>query len=65
MSKLEIDKDKCLGCGSCELNCPEVFEINISSGKAEIKSTADLKKNKDCIDQSVKNCPTQAIYYEE
>ncbi len=65
MSKLKIDKDKCLGCGSCEFNCPDVFEINISSGKAEIKSTADLIKNKDCIEQSIKGCPTQAIYYEE
>ncbi len=65
MENFKIDKDKCIGCGSCELNCPNVFEISMSSGKAEIKSNYDYEENKKCIDQAIKDCPTQAIYKEE
>ncbi len=65
MKNLKIDKDKCLGCGSCELNCPDVFQINISSGKATVKNNADLDKNQECLQKSIDDCPTQAIYYEE
>ena len=25
--KLEVDKNLCIGCGSCQAICPEVFEI--------------------------------------
>ena len=65
MKQIKVDKDKCIGCGSCELNCPDVFEINISSGKAEVKNNADLDKNQECVQQSIKECPTEAIYWEE
>lgn len=65
MSNLKVDKEKCIGCGSCELNCPEAFEIGISNGKADVKPEVDLEKNKECIDGSIRDCPTQAIYYEE
>ncbi len=65
MKKLKIDKDKCIGCGGCEFNCPEVFEINISSGKAEVKADADLEENKEAIERAMKECPTEAIYDED
>ena len=64
MAELKIDKDKCIGCGSCELSCPDVFEIGISSGKAEIKKNYDSEKNQECIDKAIQDCPTQAIYRE-
>jgi ferredoxin len=65
MAELKIDKDKRIGCGNCEFKCPDVFEISISSGKAEVKPVFDLEKQQECIDDCIKNCPTEAIYYEE
>ncbi len=65
MKKLKIDKDKCIGCVSCELNCSEVFEIGIGNGKAEVKPEADLEKHKECIEGMIQECPVKAIYYEE
>jgi len=57
--KIKIDQNKCIGCGSCEFNCPEVFEMK--DGKSTLKTKADLEKNKECIDQAIENCPVAAI----
>ncbi|MFA6437339.1 MAG: ferredoxin [Candidatus Paceibacterota bacterium] len=57
--KINIDKEKCIGCGSCEFNCPDVFEIK--DGKANIKEKVDFEKNKDCIESAIQNCPVVAI----
>ncbi len=65
MKKLKIDKDKCIGCGGCEFNCPEVFEINISSGKAEVKKDVNPADYQEAVDRAISECPTKAISYEE
>jgi len=57
--KLHIDNKKCIGCGSCEFNCPDVFEMK--DGKASVKEKTDFEKNKDCIESAIKNCPVVAI----
>jgi len=62
--KVKIDKDKCLGCGTCVAIAPEVFEID-ESGKSKVKEGVDLEKNKDLIIQAKDSCPTQAIEIEE
>ena len=56
--KPKIDKDLCIGCGTCVALCPEVFELK-DDGKAYIKNPADCTK---CDCQSVKeSCPVEAI----
>ncbi|MEM5782578.1 MAG: ferredoxin [Candidatus Aenigmatarchaeota archaeon] len=57
---VNINKNKCIGCGMCQALCPEVFELD-DNGKARVKNNADFKKNKDCIKKAKENCPMQAI----
>lgn len=51
-----VDKDKCIGCGACEGNCP-VGSIKLGDdGKAEADDST-------CIDcgACIANCPVEAI----
>jgi len=52
---VKINKELCLGCGSCESICPEVFIIK--NGKAEINNN----KNKSSINGAIEICPVNAI----
>lgn len=55
--KIEVDKKKCIGCGSCEAICPESFFLK--DGKANVKQP---KKEKISCEEEAKNsCPTNAI----
>ena len=49
--RVKINKDKCLGCGTCVAIAPEVFEIG-EDGKSKVKEEADLEKNKELIKQT-------------
>ena len=35
MEKFEVNKDKCLGCGVCTVNCPGGVELD-TDGKAKV-----------------------------
>lgn len=58
--KPKVDKELCIGCGTCVSLCNEVFELG-DDGKSQIKEGADFAKNANCIEQSVTSCPAQAI----
>lgn len=54
--KVKVDKNKCIGCGSCVAVCEGNFEM--VDGKAKIKKAeSDLPCNKEAADV----CPVQAI----
>jgi len=54
--KLRVDKEKCIGCGSCAAMFPDVFEVK--GDKAEVKKEhIDEKSAKEAIEL----CPVQAI----
>jgi ferredoxin len=55
---VSVDKDKCIGCGSCAATCDEVFEMN-SEGKAVVKSGAN--QSADCVKEAIEVCPVDAI----
>ena len=59
MNKIKIDKRKCVGCGLCQISCPDIFEIKNS--KAYIRKECDLEKNKECIEEAIKGCSVRAI----
>ena len=53
---ITVNQETCIGCGSCAVQCPDVFEIN-SEGKAE----AITQENSDCAKKAVEICPVEAI----
>lgn len=50
-----VNKSKCIGCGACEVVCPEGIKIG-PDGKAEV---IDQEKIKKCDIKNV--CPYEAI----
>lgn len=60
--KITIDKNACIGCGSCMEICPEVLALD-SEGKATvIAKTGDL--NTKALD-AARSCPVSAIIITE
>ena len=51
-----VDKNKCIGCGVCEILCPEIFKI--VNGKSKVKNPKSKAK---CIKRALKACPVKAI----
>ena len=56
---IKIDKEKCIGCGSCEASVPEFFEMKDDKAhvKKQPKSEAEIQKAK----EAVAICPVDAI----
>lgn len=64
MIEVEIDHNLCIGCGTCEGICPEVFEVR-EDGKSYVKEGADLEANREKIRDAEDSCPEQAIIVKE
>ena len=52
---IKVDEEKCIGCGSCEAVCPQVFKIK--EGKAKVIA----QKNIPCVKEAKNICPVDAI----
>lgn len=59
----KIDKEKCIGCGTCISIAEEVFKMG-DDGKAAINEGCDCTANEEKIKQAVETCPTKAISME-
>ena len=55
--KIDVDKNKCIGCGNCAAICPKQFEV------VECKATAKKKEVEkiSCEQKAAESCPVQAI----
>ena len=51
---VQIDEDKCMGCGACEAICPKGFRI--VDGKAKVKDA-----NANCVKEAASVCSQGAI----
>jgi ferredoxin len=69
MAKIKLEREKCIGCGSCQALCSKYFEI-IDDGKshivgAEKKEVEELEVDKiECAESASEACPVQCIHIE-
>jgi len=60
--KVVIDTDECIGCGSCEDICPEVFKLN-----EEIEISEVIKPEggpEELIEEAMGECPMSCIFWD-
>ena len=59
---ITVDKEKCIGCGSCAAIAPNVFKMGVD-GKAELVE-GDHSGESALVNQAKDACPVQAIVVE-
>jgi ferredoxin len=59
MTKILIDQDKCIGCNTCPLIDPEVFEMDTTIYKARVKNQPG--KVTESVQSAIDSCPVGAI----
>ena len=61
--KVRVDEDTCIGCGTCEGICPEVFQVSEEEGKSQVINPEGGPE--DLIQKAIDSCPMEAINWEE
>lgn len=56
--KIIVDKEKCIGCGTCVALAPEIFEMD-NEGKSIVKKSPTI--NEETLKLAIDSCPSQAI----
>ncbi len=72
MSKIIIEREKCIGCGSCAALCPKYFKIGedgksaLNGGKRDSSTGNDEleTENLECAKMAADSCPVQCIHAE-
>jgi len=68
--KIQLEREKCIGCGSCQAVCPKYFELS-DDGKSHIKDAVkqdieELEVEKiECAVPAADACPVQCIHIEK
>lgn len=57
--KIVVDKDKCIGCGSCVSIAEEYFKLG-EGGKSEVIKDYD-EKDEAIVKEAIDACPVEAI----
>jgi len=64
MSKsVYVDEEECIGCGTCEELCPEVFKMNEDTEKSEVIKPEGGPE--DLIQEAIDTCPVDCIHWED
>lgn len=58
-----IDEEECIGYGTCEEICPEVFKLRDEKGRAEVINPEG--GTEDLIEEAISSCPVSCIRREE
>ena len=62
MKKLIVNKNKCIGCGTCVALCEACFKLN-EEGKAEVIVKECKDQNCD-LEEVIDSCAVKAMSYE-
>lgn len=72
MVKVILDRDVCIGCGSCQALCPKYWEmaddakVNLLGSKKTDGEKYELEiANPECNQQAAEACPVQCIHIEK
>ena len=57
MTRVEVDRDRCVGSGTCEMLAPDVFEVGDDGIVTVLRPDLDGEPVRDAVQQ----CPTQAL----
>jgi len=63
MTKIILDQNKCIGCNTCVLLDPEVFEMDTTIYKAKVKIQPTTIT--EATQNAINSCPVQAISISE
>jgi ferredoxin len=58
--KVTVDKDKCMACGVCETDAPEIFSLS-EAAYAVVLMDEVPESFRDAIQTAIDDCPEQAI----
>ena len=61
--RVYVDEEECIGCGSCEEICPDVFVLNEDTEKAEVISPEGGPE--ELIEEAMDACPVECIQWED
>jgi ferredoxin len=70
MAKIKLEREKCIGCGSCKALCPKYFDL-AEDGKSHIvgankQDIEELEVDKiECAETASEACPAQCIHIEK
>ena len=59
--KIEVDENKCIGCGACESVCPSTFKLEGAKSKVLKEKVEELT----CEKEAAESCPVDAILIKE
>lgn len=61
---VEIDLERCIGCGNCAELCPQVFQMD-STGNLALVIRLDLADQEECVARAIEECPVQCMAWTE
>jgi ferredoxin len=61
VSRIDVDRDRCVGSGTCEMLAPDVFEVGDDGIVAVLRPGADDPAHETAVQDAVQQCPTQAL----
>ncbi len=60
MTRIAVDRDRCVGSGACEMIAPAVFEVR-DDGMVAVLLPHPGGEEAAAVEEAVRACPTQAL----